>query len=132
MFGRPISVPVAVSSLCYAMKWTHSLLFLGKKSASHLSISSEESFESCASFPYSDDMLKSDGSRSATPSIQSDRLSRDGLDPYFTQIESSRSTNSLLEGPQDVRIPDNMSEENIMVSSFGLSGIVVKGGALLT
>ena len=103
-------------SPCYVIKLAHSLLFLGKKSASNLSISSAESFESCTSFPYSDDMLKSDGSRSATPSIQSDRLSRDGLDPYFTQMESSRSTNSLLEGAQDVRMADNISQDNIMVS----------------
>jgi len=98
----------------------------GKKSASNLSISSAESFESCTSFPYSDDMLKSDGSRSATPSIQSDRLSRDGLDPYFTQMESSRSTNSLLEGAQDVRMADNISQDNIMNEMDSQSSIDTK------
>ena len=81
-----------------------------------MSISSEDSFASCTSFPYSDDFLKSDGSRSITPSIQSDRLSRDDLDQYYSQVESSRSTNSLLDVASDVQLSDTTNQENVIVS----------------
>ena len=83
---------------------------------SNMSISSEDSFASCTSFPYSDDFLKSDGSRSITPSIQSDRLSRDDLDQYYSQVESSRSTNSLLDVASDVQLSDTTNQENVIVS----------------
>ena len=73
-------------------------LYSGRKSKSN-SISSEDSFASCASFPYSEVILKSDGSRSVTPSIASDRLSRDDLDQFYAQAEAHRSTNSLLDVP---------------------------------
>eukprot|EP00795_Rhopilema_esculentum_P002762 gene2762-982_t len=79
----------------------------GRKSKSN-SISSEDSFASCASFPYSEVILKSDGSRSVTPSIASDRLSRDDLDQFYAQAEAHRSTNSLL----DVQTASGLSQSD--------------------
>lgn len=84
-----------------------------------MSISSEDSFASCTSFPYSDDIMKSDGSRSVTPSVASERLSRDDLDQYFTQRESSRSANSLLEPA--MQEASGMAQESAFVSYVELS-----------
>ena len=85
-----------------------------------MSISSEDSFASCTSYPYSEDLMKSDGSRSVTPSVASDRLSRDDLDQYCMQTESSRSMNSLIDNLQEGQMTTSSTQESLVVSSAGL------------
>ena len=82
-----------------------------------MSISSEDSFASCTSYPYSEDLMKSDGSRSVTPSVASDRLSRDDLDQYCMQTESSRSMNSLIDNLQEGQMTTSSTQESLVVSA---------------
>ncbi len=89
----------------------HVILFAGKTSISNVSLSSEDSYAS-TSFPYGDD-VKIERSRSLTPSIASDRLSRDDLDQYCSSSVGN-STDNIVELPITV----STNQEAVNVSSF--------------